>query len=74
MGQKVRAHTVQCFHVYKFVDQKSSAIILVVKCSAGVAPEANLKNPSHVSEEACKARQTSPEVQNMSISDPTKKD
>ena len=36
------------------MDQKGSAAILVIKWSAGVAPEVNLRNPLHADNEAHK--------------------
>ena len=41
----------QCLH--KYVVQKGSAAMLVVKRSAGVTPEVTVKNPLHTSDEVC---------------------
>ena len=62
-------------------DRNCSVAILAAKRSAGVAPEANLRNPLRVGDEARKQGnlpwlrnpgQMLPEVQNRDISSPTK--
>ena len=35
------------------MDQKASVAILATKMPVGVAPELNLRNPSHTSDKAC---------------------
>ena len=42
--------------LYKYVDQKGLAAILVVKRSVGVIPVVNLMNPLHAGDEAHKRR------------------
>ena len=77
-------HAQFCF--YKFAniyeDQNGSAAMLAAKRSAGVAPEVNLRNALHISDEANQSGnppwlwnrgQSSPEVQNRGISGPTKR-
>ena len=57
MGRAVRAHTLKfgCNQfLYEYMDQKGSAGMLAMKRLAGVAPEVNLRNPSHAGNEACK--------------------
>ena len=46
-GFEPRTSTNACRHVCKYVDQKGSAAILTSIQSAGVAPEANLRNSLH---------------------------
>ena len=41
-------------HMCTYVDQKGLAAMLVIKRSAGVAPEPNLRNPLHEVDEAHK--------------------
>ena len=41
-------------YVYKYVDQKGMVAMLVIKRSAGVAPEVTLRNPMHGGNKACK--------------------
>ena len=62
-------------------DRNGSIAIMAAKRSAGIAPEANLRNPLRVGDEARKQgnlpwlrnpEQMSPEVQNRDISSPTK--
>ena len=40
--------------MYKYVNQKGLAAMLTIKKSAGVVPQANLRNPLHVGDEAHK--------------------
>ena len=41
------------FNVFNYLDRKGSAAMLDIKRSAGVTPEVNLRNPLHISNEAC---------------------
>ena len=67
--------------VCKYVDWNGSAVILVARRSAGVAPEVNLRNSFCAGHETCKWQstlvlipvQTSPEIQNR-VSVAQKKD
>ena len=52
--QQHSLHQVQPMLVYKYVDQKGLAAMLVIKSSAGVAPEVILRNPFHEGDEAGK--------------------
>ena len=65
MAQMVRALTVSrtysrvqvpalLVHIYKYVNQKSSAAMLVIKRSVGVTPGVNLRNPLHGGQNTCK--------------------
>ena len=58
--------------VCKYVDQNGLAAILAAMMSAGFAPEVNLSIPLHAGKKACELGYPSLEVQNMSISGPTK--
>ena len=40
----------------RYLDQKGSAAMLVIRRLAGVAPEGNLRNPLHTGDEAYKRR------------------
>ena len=53
----------QCLYVHKYTDQKCLDVMFAIKKSAGVAPEVNLRNPLHASDEGCK-QENSPWVFN----------
>ena len=44
----------QRLYVDKYMNQKGLAAVLVIKMSAGVTPEVDLRNPMHTDKEACK--------------------
>ena len=43
-----------CWYMHKYLDQISSATMLVIKRSVGVTPGVNLRNPLHGGQNTCK--------------------